>query len=89
MIKVKGIGDTELSWNYETPPKIFRKVGSKTDADGNFAIEVYKLKSFNKITKEAIYKKSKNEKVKALEPSGMEFNFAAPKKRSNHEEEEF
>lgn len=89
MIKVKGIGDTELSWNYETPPKTFRKVGSRIDADGNFVVEVYKLKSFNKITKEAVYKKSKNEKAKALEPSDIGFNFAAPKKRDNHEEEEF
>jgi hypothetical protein len=89
MIKVKGIGDSELSWNYEKPPKTFRKVASKADADGNFAIEVYKLKSFNKITKEAIYKKAKDEKVKALEPLGTGLGFAALKQRNKHEEEEF
>lgn len=89
MIRVKGIGNSELSWNYENPPKTFRKVGNRTDIDGNFAVEVFKLKSFNKITKEAVYKKWKDEKLKASEPADLNFNFASPKKQKDYEDDEF
>lgn len=90
MIKVKGIGNVNLTWDYETPPKTFRKVSSNPDADGNFSVEVYKLKSFNKVTKEAVYKKCKNEKAKALEPLNTGINFTALKKQfDSNEEEEF
>jgi len=82
MIKVKGVQETEFELNYESPPKFYRKVGKTPDSDGVFKVEVFKLKSFNNFTKEAIYVKAKNEKMRSSLPSEEKFNFATPKKKT-------
>lgn len=81
MIKVKGIEDHDLEWNYPNPPKFYRKIGKTPNGDGIFPVEVYKLKSFNNFTKEAVYAKVKNEKMRSTLPSEQKFNYATPKKR--------
>jgi hypothetical protein len=65
VVKVKGITKDELILNYETPPKFYRKVSSKPDKNGLFKVEVFKLKSLNTTTGEAIYTKYKEETVKS------------------------
>ena len=82
MIKVKGVEEVDFELNYDSPPKFYRKIGKKSDVNGVFAVEVYKLKSFNNFTKEAIYVKAKNEKMKSVLPSEQKFNYATPKKTS-------
>jgi hypothetical protein len=85
MIKVKGIEEgKELTWEYDSPPKFYRKVGSKTDSNGNFTMEVFKLKTFNKFSKEAIYVRQKDQKIKAKDPADN-FNFATPKNKNKYE----
>ena len=82
MIKVNGIEEGTLEWNYASPPKFYRKIGKKPDGDGIFAVEVFKLKSFNNFTQEAVYVKTKNEKMKSVLPSEQKFNYATPKKKT-------
>lgn len=82
MIKVKGIESHDLEWNYPNPPKFYKKIGKTPNSDGIFPVEVYKLKSFNVFTREAVYVKAKNEKMRSLAPSDQKFNYANPKKRS-------
>lgn len=86
MIRVKGITEAELNWNYETPPKFYKKVAQKPDENGVFKVEVYKLKSFNRFTKEAVYVKQKNEKLKSQLPDDKAFNFVSTKKRFEMED---
>lgn len=81
MIKVKGIEATELEWNYASPPKFYKKIGKTPDSDGVFKVEVFKLKSFNVFTKEAVYVKAKNEKMRSTLPAEQQFNYATSKKR--------
>lgn len=82
MIKVKGIENSEVVWNYTSPPKFFRKIGKSPDVNGIFLVEVFKLKSFNNFTKEAVYIKTKDEKTKAAVQIEQKFNYASPKKKS-------
>lgn len=86
MIKVKGIETHDLEWNYPNPPKFYRKIGKTPNADGIFQVEVYKLKSFNNFTKEAVYVKSKVEKMRSTAPAEQKFNYATPKKRIEMED---
>ena len=86
MIKVKGIEDHDLEWNYPNPPKFYRKIGKTPNSDGVFQVEVFKLKSFNNFTKEAVYVKSKVEKMRSMAPSEQKFNYATPKKRFEMED---
>lgn len=87
MIKVKGIEAFDLEWNYQSPPKFYKKIGKTPDGDGVFKVEVFKLKSFNNFTKEAVYVKTKNEKMRSKAPSEQRFNYATPKKRIFNMEE--
>jgi hypothetical protein len=82
MIKVKGIESYDIEWNYDSPPKFYRRIAKTPDSDGIFKTEVFKLKSFNNFTREAVYTKSKNEKMRSVLPSEQKFNYATPKKRS-------
>jgi hypothetical protein len=82
MIKIKGIEETDLMWNYESPPKLYKKIAKTPDSDGTFKVEVYKLKSFNLFTKEAVYIKQKGETLKSLMPAEQPFNPVVSKKRS-------
>lgn len=82
MIKVKGIETFDLEWNYESPPKFYRKIGKTPDSDGVFKVEVFKLKSFNNFTKEAVYAKTKNEKMRSKAPSEQKIYYGTPKKRT-------
>lgn len=85
MIKVLGIDpDKALTWDYDSPPKFYKKVANKTDANSNFNVEVFKLKSFNKFTKEATYVKQKDQKLKANEPLDN-FNYATPKNKNKYD----
>lgn len=86
MIKVKGIEEKELSWDYDSPPKFYKRIGKTPTADGVFKAEVYKLKSFNNFTKEAVYVKVKNEKLKSKLPVEQSFNTAIPKGRIQMED---
>lgn len=87
MIKVKGIETHDLEWNYPNPPKFYRKIGKTPNADGVFLVEVFKLKSFNNFTKEAVYVKTKNEKLQSKAQFDQNFNYAAPKRRNFETEE--
>ena len=87
MIKVKGIEAQDLEWNYPNPPKFYRKIGKTPNADGVFAVEVFKLKSFNNFTKEAVYVKAKAEKLQSKAQFDQNFNYATPKKRNFETEE--
>ena len=82
MIKVKGIEAIELEWNYASPPKFYKKIGKTPDSDGVFKVEVFKLKSFNVFTKEAVYVKAKNEKMRSTLPAEQQFNYTTSKKRA-------
>ncbi len=86
MIKVKGIENHDLEWNYPNPPKFYRKIGKTPNSDGIFQVEVYKLKSFNNFTKEAVYVKSKVEKMRSMAPSEQKFNYTTPKKKFEMED---
>jgi hypothetical protein len=86
MIKVKGIGENTLEWNFEAPPKYYRKVAQKPDINGVFKVEVYKLRSFNIFTKEAEYIQQRDEKLKSQLPDDKSFNFINTKKRYETED---
>ena len=79
MIKVKGIETVDFEWNYSTPPRFYKKISKNPDEAGFFVAEVFKLKSFNNFTQEAIYAKVKNEKLKSTNLQ-EQFNLEIPKK---------
>lgn len=82
MIKVKGIENETITWDYPSPPKFYKRVSPRPDEKGQFKVEVFKLKSFNVFTKEAVYVKQKNQKMASTLASEQKFNFAIPKSKN-------
>ncbi len=76
MIKLIGISNEPITLQVSSAPKFYRKITTKPRKDGQFLIEVYKLRSFNTATGEANYVRQKDEKQKGTEQEFSHFPFS-------------